>query len=62
MFHVYIGAGITVLAQLLTAAFIYGRFTQKVESHSQCLKQHEQMLDQHQGEIGVLYGHAGLQR
>lgn len=67
--NVYIGTGIVVLVQLLTAAFIYGRFTQKVADHDKRFeevgarfRQDEQTLEKHHSEIGVVYGRMGLRR
>jgi hypothetical protein len=53
---------ITILVNLLTAAFVYGRLTERVKSHGKKIEVLESSNIRHEGEIGELYGIAGANR
>jgi len=60
---------IILAAHLLTAAFVYGRLTEKVRGHGQRINKAEEnqekiqtAVTRHEGEIGELFGHAGIHR
>lgn len=47
---------IVVLLNILTAAFVYGRLTERVKSHDKQIDVLEKTTGRHEGEIGELYG------
>ena len=53
---------VTIIIQLLTAAFVYGRLTERVKSHGTRITKTEDLATRHEGEIGELFGHAGIHR
>jgi hypothetical protein len=62
MLGTIIGATVTVLVQLAVAIFIYGKLTERVNTHTEDIKGLKSTTQKHEGEIGELYGHAGLRR
>lgn len=57
-----ITAGATVVVQLAIAIFMYGRLTGIVLKHDEAIKAHDLAIKKHEGEIGQLFGHAGIDR
>jgi hypothetical protein len=53
---------LSLLGHVGLAVFFYGRLTQKVSGQGKKLDETAATVTQHHGEIGVLYGHAGIQR
>lgn len=62
MLGTVITVAVTVLIQLGTAIFIYGRLTERVKSHSEDIKDLKAVAQKHEGEIGELFGHVGASR
>jgi hypothetical protein len=53
---------ITIIVQVLVAAFVYGRLTERVKGHGEKIKTLESDNKRHEGEIGELFGHARINR
>lgn len=58
---VWISLG-SLMCHVGLAVFFYGRLTQKVEGQGKQLDETKKLVDQHHGEIGELFGHAGIPR
>jgi hypothetical protein len=53
---------ITIIVQVLVAAFVYGRLTERVKGHGIKITTLESDAKRHEGEIGELFGHARINR
>ncbi len=57
-----IGIALTILINLATAFFVYGRLTERVKAQGEKIAVLEASDHRHEGEIGELYGIAGARR
>lgn len=53
---------LSILAQLLAAAVIYGKMSERTTNNTADISEIKPVVDRHDGEIGYVYGHLNLPR
>jgi hypothetical protein len=53
---------VTIVCNFAVAIFVYGRLTERVKVHTEQIKVLDGTSERHEGEIGQLYGLAGVSR